>query len=146
MKIGGLTFTYTKATIMAAVGAAIAVAVSFGAHLTQNNIDSILTLVGLLAAAVSIGGGVASAGKIRAGGATNLKWHFTPAVVVAAVGAAIAVAVSFGLHLTQENIDSIMKLIGLVAGGIVVGGGVKTSAMLHMGIFPGQAPPKAKVP
>lgn len=68
-----------------------------------------------------------------------MSFHYTPAAVVSIVGAVVAVAVSFGLHLTQENIRSIMTLVGLVAAGITIGGGLKSSAMLKAGVHPRQA-------
>lgn len=143
--MNNISFGYTKATILAIVTAVIAVAVSFGLHLTQNNIDSVLTLVGIICTAISIGGGAKSAGLIHAGVPVNVNWHLTPAIVVSAIGAVIALAVSFGLHMTQANIDSIMKLVGLVAGGIIVGGGVKSAAMLRQGIHPALKAGKAAV-
>lgn len=61
------------------------------------------------------------------------KWHihYSAAVVVSIIAAALAVLVSFGAHLTQENIHSILILVGLIAGGITVGGGIVTGLSIH---------------
>lgn len=132
-----LNFHYTSATIVAIVGAVLALVVSFGLDLTQDNINSILTLVGLLGGLIVVGGGAKTAGLARAGiTPPNVSWHYSPAVAVAVVAAVIAVAVSFGLHMTQENIDSVLKLVGLILGGIVVGGGFKSGGMLAGGVHP----------
>lgn len=135
--IGRITLHYTTAAIVAIAGAVIAVAVSFGADVSQHNIDSILTLVGLLGAGITIGGGVKTAGMIRAGLLPS-GLHLTPAVIISAVGALLAVAVSFGLDLSQANIDSIMKLVGLISGGLLVGGGLSSGAMIAEGVHPKQ--------
>lgn len=133
----GLHLHYTSAAIVAIVGAGIAVAVSFGADVSQHNIDAILTLVGLLGAGITIGGGVKTAGLIRAGLLPN-GLHLTPAIIISVVGSLIAVAVSFGLDLSQANIDSIMKLVGLISGGLIVGGGLSSGAMIAEGVHPNQ--------
>lgn len=133
-----LSFNYTSASVVAILGAIAAVAVSFGLHLTQDNIHSVLTLSGLVLGAVAAGGGAKTAGLIHANVQAPTWLHFTPATLVSAVGAAISLAVSFGLHLTQQNISSIETLVGLVAAGIMIGGGVKSGAMLRAGIHPAQ--------
>ena len=85
---------------------------------------------------MTIGGGVKTAGAIKAGIIGGNAFHLTPALLVAIIGGAISVAVSFGLHMTQENIDSIMKLVGLIASGLVIGGAAKSQAMLMQGTHP----------
>lgn len=132
---------FSSATITAVVAAAIAVAVSFGAHLSQTQTHDVLVLVGLLAGAVTIGGGIKSSGLIRAGLAGDTRFHFTSATIVSAIGAAMAVAVSFGLHLTPENKSSILTLVGLIAGGVTIGGAVKSRALLDTGEHPLQTHP-----
>lgn len=130
--------TYTSATIVAIIGAVITVAVSFGAHLSKQNIDSIMLLVGLIGAAITVGGGVKTAGLIAAGQPAGVGFHFTPATIVAIASAAVAAAVSFGLRLSPSSIHSILLLVGLIAGGVAVGGGIKSQAMLRAGIHPAQ--------
>lgn len=128
-----LSFHFESATIVAIVGAILAVAVSFGLGLTQDNIHSIMLLVGILGGMVSLGGGIKSGALARAGVVLPAWLHFTPATILSLVGAIIAVALSFGLHLTQQNIESIMTLVGLITGGIVAGGAFKSSGMLLAG-------------
>lgn len=132
---------YSGAVLVSIVAALIAVLVSFGLDLSQQNINSILTLVGLVFGGVTIGAGVKTAGLVRAG-AKPTNFTFTPAVIVSIIGAGLALAVSFGFHISQDNIDSIMRLVGLIAGGIVVGGAVKSNAMLDRGINPLQTASK----
>jgi hypothetical protein len=130
-------FRYTNATIFAIVSALITVAVTFGLHLTQDNIRTVMNLVGILLGVTVAGAGVKSAGLIRAGVLDGVTaFHFTPAVIVSAIGSALALAVSFGLHLTEEDIASIMRLVELIGSGIVLGGAAKSHALLRAGIHP----------
>jgi hypothetical protein len=130
-----LSFHYTSAVVVSIIGAAITVAVSFGLNLSQDNIHSIMLLVGLLGGAITFGAGVKTSASIHADKVPVPGWlHFTPATVVSLAGAVIAVAVSFGVSMTQANIDSIMTLVGLIAGGIVLGGAAKSHAMITKGI------------
>jgi intracellular septation protein A len=140
--MNNLRFHYTSAAILAVVGTVLTIAVEFGAHLSQDNIDSINRLVGLILGGIVVGGAFKSRAMLargisEAGGTvtsrTGLGLHFTQASIVALVGAVIACAVSFGFHLTQENIQSILTLVGLVAGGLTFGGGVKSAGLIDVG-------------
>jgi hypothetical protein len=144
--LNNIRFNYTTATYLAILGAVIAVAVSFGLGLTQDNIASVMRLAGILLGVTVAGGAWKSRGLLQSGldesgrplsaGAGAGGLHFTSATIVAAIAAAIALAVSFGLHLTEENIRSITTLVGLVFGGITFGGGIKSGAMIEAGAHP----------
>lgn len=134
--INNLTFTYTKAALLAILGEIVAVAITFGLHFTEANTRSVLTLAGLILGSISAGAGIKDGGLISAN-ITLPSWlHFTPAALVSGLSAALALAAGYGLHMTQANIDSLLTLVGLVSAGMVVGGGVKSAAMLRAGTHP----------
>lgn len=108
--------------------------------MSQDNIDSTLKLVGLVLGAVAAGGGVKTAALIHGNIALPGWLHFTPAVFVSAVGEAITLAAGYGLHLTQENINSIQTLVGLIAAGLVVGGAITSNAAIRAGVHPALPP------
>jgi hypothetical protein len=68
----------------------------------------------------------------------NVSFHFTPAVILAAVGAAITLAVTFGLDISQAQQDAILKFAGILLGAVVVGGGLKSAGMFVAGVHPTQ--------
>lgn len=135
--MNNISFGYTASSIVAILGAVLAVVVSFGLHLTQDNIHTILLMSGIVLGALATGGGIKDNALIRG----NIKlpnWlHFTPAALVAAVGGIISLVVSFGLHLTQQNIDSVNLLVGLVAAGIIGGGAAVSHGAFRAGVHPG---------
>jgi hypothetical protein len=131
--MNNLSFHFTSATIVSVIGAAIAVAVSFGLGLTQDNIHSILLVVGILGGVISFGGAQKTVGLIGQGLPVPTWLHFTPATLISLVGGLITLLVSFGVHMTQQNIDSLMTLVGLLAGGIVLGGSQVSRALLLAG-------------
>jgi hypothetical protein len=117
-----LRFNFTAAALVSILGAAAAVAVSFGAHFTQDNIHSFLLVAGIVLGSIAAGGGAKEAAIIHLEVREPSWLHFTPAAFVSLVGGIAAFAVSCGLGLTQQNVDSIMTLVGLVAAGVTLGG------------------------
>ena len=89
--MNNISFDFTAAALVSMLGAALAVAVSFGCHLTQDNIHTVLTTVGIVLSLISVGGGIKSAALIK----INLKlpgWlMFTPATLVGGCGAVIKI-------------------------------------------------------
>lgn len=68
----------------------------------------------------------------------NLNFHFTLATILAIVGAIIALAAAFGLDLSPQQQQAILTLVGLLGGGVVVGGGIKSAGMFMGGVHPAQ--------
>jgi len=134
--MNNLSFNYTSATVVAIIGALVAVAVSFGLKLSQDNIHSILLVVGILGGAISFGGAAKTSALVRRGIQIPTWLHFTPATVLSLVGGAISIAVSFGVSMSQQNIDSVMTLVGLLVGGIVLGGSQVSKSMIDAGTHP----------
>jgi hypothetical protein len=132
-----LRFSFTAAALVSILGAAITVAVSFGLHWTQDNIHSTLLVAGIVLGSIAAGGGLKEATLIHLELREPSWLHFTPATLVSLIGAVISLLVSFGLHLTQQNIDSVMTLVGLVAAGITLGGAQISRAAIMARTHPG---------
>jgi hypothetical protein len=131
-----LKFNYTLASLLAILGSLAAVAVSFGLHLTQDNIHSVLLVVGVVGGTVAAGGGAKDAALIHAQVKLPGWLRFSAATLVAGVGGLLSLVVSFGLHMTQQNIDSLNTLVALVAAGIIAGGAQVTHAAVRAGVHP----------
>lgn len=63
-------------------------------------------------------------------------FHYTTATLLAIITAAITLATTLGLNISHDTRDAILQLAGLILGGIVIGGSVKSSAMMRAGIHP----------
>lgn len=129
-------FDYNLAALLAILGAIGAVAISFGAHLTQDNIHSVLLVAGVVGGIVAAGGGAKDAALIHAQVKLPGWLRFSGATLVAGVGAIVSLVVSFGLHMSQQNIDSLNTLVALVGAGIVAGGAQVSRAALLTGTHP----------
>lgn len=131
-----LKFDYTLASLLAILGAALAVAISFGAHLTQENTHSVLLVAGVVGGIVAAGGGAKDAALIHAKLLLPGWLRFSGATMVAGAGAVLSLVVSFGLHMSQDNIDSLNTLVALIGAGIVAGGAQVTHAAVRAGVHP----------
>lgn len=98
------------------LGAAISVAVAFGAPLTEAQTHAVLVFGGSISLV------------LFAHGITNALSYLTPQTVTGLVTAIIGVAIAFGANVTEAQTTQILNLTAVLAGLLLVHGAVHTAA------------------